>query len=189
MSGTQATGQIPATSRGRGLNVTLWVLQVLLAFQFAMAGLAKVLGDPAMVEMFATIGIGQWFRYVVGVLELAGAVGVLMGRLSGFPAPQEDIVRYRERMGWKGPWLTTTDVFSEDFRTYFTTGRTAEAIGPVWSFLDLTRWGGRRPGKTRLRATRRTRRSPGGVCTTNTTVRLGRRDHERQDPVQLLVRT
>jgi putative oxidoreductase len=56
MSGTQATSQIPATSRGRGLSVTLWVLQVLLAFQFAMAGLAKVLGDPAMVEMFATIG-------------------------------------------------------------------------------------------------------------------------------------
>jgi putative oxidoreductase len=28
-----------------------------------------------MVEMFATIGIGQWFRYVVGALEIAGAVG------------------------------------------------------------------------------------------------------------------
>jgi putative oxidoreductase len=34
-----------------------------------------VFGDPAMVEMFATIGIGQWFRYVVGALEIAGAVG------------------------------------------------------------------------------------------------------------------
>ena len=36
-----------------------------------------------MVEMFATIGIGQWFRYVVGVLELAGAARVLLPRLSG----------------------------------------------------------------------------------------------------------
>jgi predicted dithiol-disulfide oxidoreductase (DUF899 family) len=81
MSGTQATSQIPAMCRGRGLNVTPWVLQVLLGFQFAMAGLAKVLGDPAMVEMFATIG---------------------------------------------------------QCRTYFTTGRAAEAMGPVWSFLDLT---------------------------------------------------
>jgi uncharacterized membrane protein len=36
--------------------------------------------------MFATIGIGQWFRYVVGALELAGAVGVLIPRLSGLAA-------------------------------------------------------------------------------------------------------
>jgi hypothetical protein len=53
---------------------------------FAMAGFAKVGGDAAMVEMFATIGIGQWFRYVVGALEIAGAVGVLVSRLSGLAA-------------------------------------------------------------------------------------------------------
>ena len=76
----------PAANRGRVLNIALWVLQALLALQFAMAGLAKVGGDPAMVEMFATIGIGQWFRYVVGALELAGAVGVLIPRLSGLAA-------------------------------------------------------------------------------------------------------
>jgi putative oxidoreductase len=39
-----------------------------------------------MVEMFATIGMGQWFRYVVGALEIAGAVGVLIPRLSGLAA-------------------------------------------------------------------------------------------------------
>ena len=73
------------------------------------------------------------------------------------PAPQGDIERLRQRMGWNIPWFTTTDVFSEDFgvaeyfglnvfvregeevyRTYFTGGRAAEAIGPVWSFLDIT---------------------------------------------------
>jgi len=59
-------------NRDRALSIVLWVLQILLALQFAMAGLAKVFGDPAMVEMFATIGIGQWFRYVVGALEVDG---------------------------------------------------------------------------------------------------------------------
>lgn len=72
-------------------------------------------------------------------------------------APVADIERYRERMGWEIPWVSTNDDFSRDFgveeyfdlnvfirdgervfRTYFTTGRSAEAIGPVWSFLDLT---------------------------------------------------
>jgi putative oxidoreductase len=64
----------------------LWALQVVLALMFAMSGFAKVGGSPAMVEMFAAIGIGQWFRYVVGALELAGAVGVLIPRLSGLAA-------------------------------------------------------------------------------------------------------
>jgi putative oxidoreductase len=68
------------------VNITLWVFQILLALQFAMAGLAKVGGDPAMVEMFATIGIGQWFRYAVGALELCGAIGVLVPRISGLAA-------------------------------------------------------------------------------------------------------
>jgi putative oxidoreductase len=88
MSGTGTAGQSPSTAatRRRTLGVALWVLQALLALQFAMAGLAKVFGSPAMVEMFATIGIGQWFRYAVGVLELAGAVGVLIPRLCGLAA-------------------------------------------------------------------------------------------------------
>jgi len=68
------------------VNVALWALQTLLALMFAMAGLAKVGGDPTMVEMFATIGMGQWFRYVVGALEIAGAVGLLIPRLSGLAA-------------------------------------------------------------------------------------------------------
>lgn len=64
----------------------IWAIQVLLAFVFAMAGLSKVFGDPVMVEMFAEIGIGQWFRYVVGVLEISGAAGVLVPRFSGLAA-------------------------------------------------------------------------------------------------------
>src|ERR671919_44126 len=75
-----------ATSRRRAVNIALWALQALLALMFAMSGFAKVGGDAAMVEMFATIGIGQWFRYLVGALEIAGAVGVLVSRLSGLAA-------------------------------------------------------------------------------------------------------
>jgi putative oxidoreductase len=88
MSDTGTAGQTPATraTRRRVLSIALWALQALLTIMFAMAGLAKVFGDPAMVEMFATIGIGQWFRYVVGALEIAGAVGVLVPRLSGLAA-------------------------------------------------------------------------------------------------------
>ena len=89
MNDTGAAGQTPsttATTRKRLLSIALWTLQVVLALTFAMAGLAKMGGDQAMVEMFATIGVGQWFRYVVGTLEIAGAVGVLIPRVSGLAA-------------------------------------------------------------------------------------------------------
>jgi len=35
------------------------------------------------VDQFATIGLGQWFRYLTGTLELAGAIGLLIPRLVG----------------------------------------------------------------------------------------------------------
>jgi len=88
MRETGTVVQTPSTraTRRRVPTIALWALQTLLAIMFAMAGLAKLFGDPPMVEMFATIGVGQWFRYVVGALEIAGAVGVLVPRLSGLAA-------------------------------------------------------------------------------------------------------
>jgi uncharacterized membrane protein YphA (DoxX/SURF4 family) len=85
MTDTAAAVQ-PASSKLRPSTIALWVLQAGLALQFAGAGLVKLLGDPAMVDMFATIGIGQWFRYLVGALELAGAAGLLVPRLAGLAA-------------------------------------------------------------------------------------------------------
>jgi putative oxidoreductase len=85
-TGTTRGTRAAPSGRGRAVTIALWALQALLALMFVMAGLAKVFGDPAMVEMFATIGIGQWFRYAVGALEIFGAVGVLIPRLSWLAA-------------------------------------------------------------------------------------------------------
>ena len=89
MSGTGTTRQMhdaPVAGRARALTIALWVLQLFLALQFVMAGFAKVFGDPAMVEMFATIGIGQWFRYVTGLIEVSSAVALLVPSLAVFGA-------------------------------------------------------------------------------------------------------
>jgi predicted dithiol-disulfide oxidoreductase (DUF899 family) len=75
-------------------------------------------------------------------------------------APQGDIVRLKERMGWAMPWYTITDDFDVDFgvdqwhghnafiregdkvfRTYFINNRGDEATGSVWSYLDMTALG------------------------------------------------
>ena len=78
--------QAPARGRSRARTVVSWVLQVALAGQFAMAGSAKLAGDPLMISMFDTLGAGQWLRYVVGALEVAGAVGLLIPPLAGLAA-------------------------------------------------------------------------------------------------------
>ncbi|MGZ0148602.1 DoxX family protein [Kribbella sp. WER1] len=81
MSSTMTTAR-----RVRPGTVALWVAQVVLAALFVMAGLPKLSGDPVMVEIFDAVGVGQWLRYVVGVLEIAGAIGLLVPRLCGLAA-------------------------------------------------------------------------------------------------------
>ena len=73
------------TSR-RSVAVALWVAQAVLALQLASGGILKLIGDAAMVDLFTDIGAGQWFRYAVGLVELAGAVGLLIPRLCGLAA-------------------------------------------------------------------------------------------------------
>ena len=71
---------------------------------------------------------------------------------------QENLARLKQRMGWeKIPWYTLTDDFDKDFgvdqwhghnvffregervfRTYFINNRGDEAMGSIWSYLDLT---------------------------------------------------
>ena len=68
----------PVTRRRRVGQRALTALRVLLAIEFAGGGLMKLGGAESMVTLFADIGAGQWFRYVVGVLEIAGAVGLLI---------------------------------------------------------------------------------------------------------------
>lgn len=67
-------------------HVTLWVLQVLAAAMFLFAGYLKLSGSPDMVALFQAIGVGQWFRYLTGVLEVLGAVALLVPKLRALGA-------------------------------------------------------------------------------------------------------
>ena len=71
----------------RLITTLLWAAQILLAafFVFAAAG-PKLSGSHQSVEEFGLIGAGQWFRYLVGTVELAGAIGLLTPWLAGLAA-------------------------------------------------------------------------------------------------------
>ena len=60
-----------------------WGLQILLAAAFLAAGLSKLAGVPMMVDLFDRVGMGQWFRYVTGLVEVGGAVLLLVPGLAG----------------------------------------------------------------------------------------------------------
>ncbi len=49
-------------------------IRTLLTLAFAAAGIAKLLGVEMMVHTFDAVGVGQWFRYVTGAIELGSAV-------------------------------------------------------------------------------------------------------------------
>ncbi|EET48165.1 DoxX family protein [Thalassobium sp. R2A62] len=48
-------------------------VKVLLTLAFVAAGLAKLFGAEMMVQTFDAVGLGQWFRYVTGLIEIGGA--------------------------------------------------------------------------------------------------------------------
>jgi putative oxidoreductase len=75
-----------ARPTGRLANVGLWILQVLLAIAFGMAGASKLAGEEQQVELFDDIGLGQWLRYLTGALEVTGAIGLLIPALAGLAA-------------------------------------------------------------------------------------------------------
>ena len=74
------------TPQSKGANIALWVLQGLLALAFVGAASGKLLGKPEMVALFEAVGVGQWFRYVTGLMELTGALLIVIPRTKFFGA-------------------------------------------------------------------------------------------------------
>ncbi|GAA1818147.1 DoxX family protein [Actinomadura chokoriensis] len=83
-----STTAIATDTAGHGTRrKVLWGAQILLAaFLLIGSGLPKLVGQADAVETFDLIGWGQWFRYVTGVIEVTGAIGLLIPRLAGLAA-------------------------------------------------------------------------------------------------------
>ncbi len=65
---------LPANTNNR----IVWAVRLLLALAFGAAGAAKLAGVAQMVQTFDLVGIGQWFRYVTGIVEVGGAILLLI---------------------------------------------------------------------------------------------------------------
>jgi uncharacterized membrane protein YphA (DoxX/SURF4 family) len=79
------TSALPAASV-RGRLITLWILSGFAALLFIGAGGAKLAGTAVMVDLFAKVGLGQWFRYFTGLLEVGAGIGLLLSRFAFYAA-------------------------------------------------------------------------------------------------------
>jgi putative oxidoreductase len=71
--------------------VVLWFLQILMAVAFVAIGLAKFF-DPSWARSFARWGYPDGFYMVIGALEAAGGLGLLVPRLTTYVAAALGII-------------------------------------------------------------------------------------------------
>ena len=84
------TAQWPVEATPRSLSraatIALWTVQIATAAMFLFVGSLKLAGAPMMVALFDAIGIGQWFRYLTGSIEVVSAILLLVPSLAFFGA-------------------------------------------------------------------------------------------------------
>lgn len=59
-----------------------WMLSVLLALTFFSMGVEKLMDEPMMAGLFRLFGYPPWSMVLVGLIEIAGAVLVLVPRVA-----------------------------------------------------------------------------------------------------------
>ena len=79
------TTTLTRTRAGAAITIA-WVLQILCAAMFLFAGGSKLAGRAGDGRHVRAIGLGQWFRYLTGSIEVGSAVMLLVPSLAFFGA-------------------------------------------------------------------------------------------------------
>jgi putative oxidoreductase len=73
--------------RGRSARSAMWILSIVLAIVFLATGIAKLTGSSTFYLQAATMrGFPAWIRVVVGLVEIGGAIALLVPRAAVFGA-------------------------------------------------------------------------------------------------------
>ena len=71
------TGKSESAEKARSpRKIGLWVLRLAVAFIFVSTGFEKFSIGPGQewIRIFAKIGLGDWFRYLTGAMEITGGL-------------------------------------------------------------------------------------------------------------------
>jgi hypothetical protein len=87
LSSTTFPAPVPSVVRQhRTARLGLWIAQLAVAGLLFLAGSSKLAGAPEMVGLFNALGVGQWFRYATGAIEVLSATALLVPSLALFGA-------------------------------------------------------------------------------------------------------
>jgi uncharacterized membrane protein YphA (DoxX/SURF4 family) len=67
-------------------EVVIWILTIALVLQFGNAGIRKFFEFGGWTRMFHNLGLPDWFRILIGVLETAAAVLLALPRTAAYGA-------------------------------------------------------------------------------------------------------
>ena len=84
MTATITTPDTRTTSRAASAG--RWTLQVLLAAVYAFSAYGKLTAEAQNVAGFEAMGLGLPGMYIIGALELAGAIAMFVPALTGLAA-------------------------------------------------------------------------------------------------------
>jgi hypothetical protein len=90
--------------------VVSWVCQLVACGFLGWAGYLKLTGHPAEVELFDTLGMGDFGRQVVGALEVLAVVLLLIpqsgvyGALLGVGLMCGAVIAHATKIGFGGPF-------------------------------------------------------------------------------------
>ncbi len=62
----------------------MWLIRAAVALVFIYIGASKFEVDSSWTRIFDRIGLGQWFRYFTGSLQVLGGVLVLIPRMFAY---------------------------------------------------------------------------------------------------------
>ncbi len=73
-------------NQSKGKTIFVWLVQIVLALLFLGAALGKLTSNPQWIERFRVYGYPDGFCMLIGVLEAAGAIGLLIPRTARYAA-------------------------------------------------------------------------------------------------------
>jgi len=62
-------------------HVRTWLPRIAVALLFFFVGKSKFGAHSSWIKTFEQIGFGQWFRFATGVIQMLGAIAVLIPRI------------------------------------------------------------------------------------------------------------
>ena len=68
------------STTNRWSNLIDWALRLFVAAVFLFEGTDKFGSRRLWIRLFTDIGIGQWFRYTTGAIEIIGGILILIPR-------------------------------------------------------------------------------------------------------------